>query len=49
VKRHTSAEFNGFLSGLVNKAKWAREIHVVLDNLSTLAARARISRWRNRG
>ena len=34
MKRHTSAEFNGFLSGLVNKAKWAREIHIVLDNLS---------------
>src|SRR6202161_4101999 len=34
ARRHTSAEFIGFLSGLVNKAKWAREIHIVLDNLS---------------
>src|ERR1043166_375854 len=34
ARRHTSAEFIGFLSVLVNKAKWAREIHIVLDNLS---------------
>lgn len=32
--RHTSKEFIGFLSGLVERADWAREIHVVLDNLS---------------
>src|SRR5216110_377208 len=32
--RHTSTEFIGFLTGLVSKAKWAREIHIVLDNLS---------------
>jgi transposase len=32
--RHTSAEFIGFMSELVNKARWAREIHIVLDNLS---------------
>jgi transposase len=34
AKRHTSAEFVGFLTDLVGKTKWAREIHIVLDNLS---------------
>jgi len=34
AKRHTSEEFIDFLTLLVNKARWAREIHVVLDNLS---------------
>jgi len=34
VARHTSAEFVAFLEELVGKAKWAREIHIVLDNLS---------------
>ena len=34
AKRHTSAEFVAFLGDLVHKAKWAREIHIVLDNLS---------------
>lgn len=34
ARRHTSAEFVGFLTELVGKAKWAREIHIVLDNLS---------------
>jgi transposase len=29
-----AAEFIGFLTGLVRKAKRAREIHIVLDNLS---------------
>lgn len=32
--RHTSAEFIGFLTELAGKAKWAKEIHIVLDNLS---------------
>src|ERR1043165_1103734 len=32
--RHTSAEFVEFLTGLVRRARWAREIHVILDNLS---------------
>ena len=32
--RHTSAEFVDFLTRLVKKARWAREIHIVLDNLS---------------
>ena len=34
ARRHTSAEFVEFLSRLVKKARWAREIHIVLDNLS---------------
>jgi transposase len=34
AQRHTSAEFVEFLAELVEKAKWAREIHIVLDNLS---------------
>lgn len=32
--RHTSAEFVKFLGGLLGRARWAREIHVILDNLS---------------
>jgi hypothetical protein len=32
--RHTNTEFVGFLTALLRKAKWAREIHIVLDNLS---------------
>src|ERR1700733_14202733 len=32
--RHTSREFITFLTGLVERAEPAREIHVVLDNLS---------------
>jgi transposase-like protein len=34
AQRHTSAEFISFLTDLVEKTKWAREIHIVLDNLS---------------
>jgi transposase len=34
ARRHTSAEFIEFLTELVRKAKWARQIHIVLDNLS---------------
>jgi transposase len=34
ARRHTSAEFVEFLTVLVNKAQWAKEIHIVLDNLS---------------
>src|ERR1700692_1061120 len=32
--RHTSKEFIAFLEGLVARTDWAKEIHVVLDNLS---------------
>jgi transposase len=34
AKRHTSAEFLAFLQQLLGKARWAKEIHIVLDNLS---------------
>lgn len=34
AKRHTSAEFLLFLRRLIQKARWAKEIHIVLDNLS---------------
>lgn len=34
AKRHTSSEFITFLSELVKQARWAKEIHIVLDNLS---------------
>jgi transposase len=34
AERHTSAEFLAFVQDLVNKARWAREIHIVLDNFS---------------
>jgi transposase len=34
AQRHTSAEFIDFLTRLVNHARWAKEIHIVLDNLS---------------
>src|SRR6202162_478986 len=32
--RHTAQQFIAFLKGLVERAEWAKEIHVVLDNLS---------------
>jgi transposase len=38
--RHTSAEFIEFLTGVVQQAKWAREIHIVLDNLSAHKTKA---------
>jgi transposase len=34
AKRHTSAEFIAFLSQLLTQTRWAKEIHIVLDNLS---------------
>ena len=34
AKRHASADFIAFLIELIGKTKWAREIHIVLDNLS---------------
>jgi len=40
AKRHTSQEFIGFLTSLINKARWAREIHIVLDNLSAHKTKA---------
>lgn len=38
--RHTSTEFIDFLGELVASAKWAREIHIVLDNLSAHKTKA---------
>ena len=38
--RHTSAEFIDFLGDLVGTAKWASEIHIVLDNLSAHKTKA---------
>ena len=40
ARRHTSAEFIGFLTELVDQARWAREIHIVLDNLSAHKTKA---------
>jgi transposase/transposase-like protein len=40
AQRHTSAEFISFLTDLVEKTKWAREIHIVLDNLSAHTTKA---------
>jgi len=34
TRRHTSADFIEFLAGIVDKTSWAKEIHIVLDNLS---------------
>src|SRR5689334_11514340 len=40
AKRHTSAEFIVFLWELVKKARWAQQIHIVLDNLSAHKTKA---------
>ena len=40
AKRHTSDEFVVFLSDLVKRARWAKEIHIVLDNLSAHKTKA---------
>jgi len=40
AKRHTSVEFLLFLHGLIQKARWASEIHIVLDNLSAHKTKA---------
>src|ERR1700683_3211175 len=40
AKRHTSAEFIAFLNQLLSKARWAKEIHIVLDNLSAHKTKA---------
>jgi transposase len=38
--RHTSAEFIDFLGEVVASAKWASEIHIILDNLSAHKTKA---------
>jgi len=40
ARRHTSAEFLVFLRELVKKARWAKQIHIVLDNLSAHKTKA---------
>ena len=34
TRRHTSADFIEFLTDIVTKTRWAKQIHIVLDNLS---------------
>lgn len=34
AQRHTSAEFIDFLGHIVDHARWAKEVHIVLDSLS---------------
>jgi transposase len=38
--RHTAAEFIDFLKEVVASAKWAKEIHIILDNLSAHKTKA---------
>ena len=45
AKRHTSSEFIAFLSELVSRARWAKEIHIVLDNLSAHKPKPSKSSW----
>src|SRR5918995_1676722 len=40
ARRHTSSEFIDFLTDVIGRAKWAREIHIVLDNLSAHKTKA---------
>src|SRR6266498_159614 len=40
AKRHTIAEFLGFLRGLVQRPRWAKKIRIVLDNLSAHKTKA---------
>jgi len=40
AKRHTSAEFIAFLNQLFSRARWAKQIHIVLDNLSAHKTKA---------
>jgi len=40
ARRHTSAEFIEFLTGVARQSRWAREIHIVLDNLSAHKTKA---------
>jgi transposase len=40
TRRHTSADFIGFLTDIVGKTSRAKQIHIVLDNLSAHKTRA---------
>ena len=40
AKRHTGAEFLAFVRELGTKTRWAKQIHIVLDNLSAHKTKA---------
>jgi transposase len=40
AKRHTSADFIDFLTGIVQQTRWAKQIHIVPDNLSAHKTKA---------
>src|SRR5271155_4673745 len=40
AKRHTSADFIAFLKRLLSKTRWAKQVHIVLDNLSAHKTKA---------
>jgi DDE superfamily endonuclease len=40
AKRHTSADFIAFLKQLLSKTRWAKQVHIVLDNLSAHKTKA---------
>src|ERR1700685_4114985 len=40
ARRHTSADFIEFMEQLLSKTRWAKEIHIVLDNLSAHKTKA---------
>ena len=40
ARRHTSTDFIVFLQELVKKTRWAKQIHIVLDNLSAHKTKA---------
>src|SRR3954469_19707984 len=40
AKRHTSGEFVCFLEEVIRRTRWAKEIHIVLDNLSAHKTKA---------
>lgn len=46
VPHHTSAEFIDFLGEVVAAAKWASEIHIVLDNLSAHKSKPVANSWK---
>ena len=40
AKRHTSSQFIAFLSEVLKRTRWAKRIHIVLDNLSAHKTKA---------
>jgi hypothetical protein len=45
AKPHASEDFIAFLSELVSRARWAKEIHIILDTLSATRPRLSSSSW----